>query len=310
MKKGIIILSLLILIQTIINADIKSYKNLYIEELQKRNIENSGIVIEKKAKTYDKFTSYIVSYKAEGLKIYALLNIPNGKKEKYPVIIVNHGYIPPNQYSTLNSYRLVTTYYANNGFLVIKPDYRGHDKSEIKDDSYLNRLSYPVDVLFLLNSLSAIKKADLNNIFVYGHSMGGGITLAVLETFKNIKAASLWAPVTKPFPESTLYFRRKRNEETARRLKKEWDKMFNSTDYYKLSPINYVKDIKVPIILHHGRQDDSVPYSWSESLVLEFKKHKTNFVFYSYNDDHNFAKKYFYTVLRRDVEFFKKYISE
>ena len=181
---------------------------LAIESLRNRSYGTGTINIGKELGEKKAYKSYIVSYLSDGLKQYSLLNIPNTNKpaKGYPVIIVNHGHIPPDQYSTENSYRLVTGYYASNGFMVLKPDYRGHDKSENGDDQRTERLSYAIDVLNLLYLIPTLNDADADNIFIYGHSMGGGVTLTVLEVANNINAATLWSAVSVEFPESMLPF--------------------------------------------------------------------------------------------------------
>ena len=100
---------------------------LFIESLRNRTFAQQDIVIEKKVKVTKKYTSYIAYYYSDGLKLYTLINIPKSsdKNKKFPVVIVNHGYIPPEKYSTTNSYKYISSYFANNGFIVLKPDYRG-----------------------------------------------------------------------------------------------------------------------------------------------------------------------------------------
>ena len=284
---------------------------LMIETLRARRYESQTIKIEKYLGDKGKYKNYLVSYYSDELKLFALLSIPDDStRVKFPVVIVNHGYIPPSKYSTENSYKLVSGYFASNGFLVLKPDYRGHDKSEGNYDSVLTRLSYPVDVLNLLVSISSIKEADADNIFVYGHSMGGGITLTLLEVSDKIKAATLWAAVSNGYPENTLYFTRKRSTDEGAELFSRIKEVFEEKDFPKLSPNKYLQYIKAPVLIQHGMQDESVPYQWSLDLVEKFKEFGINYKFYSYeNEDHNFSKKYFYTVLQRDVDFFKSYIK-
>jgi len=73
-----------------------------------------------------------------------------------------------------------TDYFANQGYIVLKPDYRGNANSDVTNTA-LMRFAYPIDVLTLLTSLSNIPQANPNEIYIYGHSMGGEITLKVLE---------------------------------------------------------------------------------------------------------------------------------
>lgn len=285
---------------------------LTIESLKMRSYGKGQITIEQDLGIKQNFKSYIISYYSDGLKLYSLLNIPNTKKpaKGFPVIIVNHGHIPPDKYSTIDSYKLVSSYYANNGFLVLKPDYRGHNQSEKSIDQRTDRLSYAIDVLNLYYLIPTIKDADFDNVFIYGHSMGGGVSLTVLEVANNVKAATLWSAVSEEFPESMLYFRRKRNPEQANQLLSELKEIFKEDDFKKLAPINYLKYITAPIIIQHGTDDSSVPIEWSDQLAEKLKVQGKYYEYYKYqNDDHNFARGNFYKVLKKDVDFFRKYIK-
>ncbi|MCG8571777.1 MAG: prolyl oligopeptidase family serine peptidase, partial [Spirochaetes bacterium] len=111
------------------------------------------------------------------------------------------------------------------------------------------------------------------------------------------------------FPESTLYFVRKRSTTIAANMLKDIENEYTNQDYSAFSAIEHLKYINIPIILHHGTEDDSVPYQWSLDLMAAMKKAGIKYTFHSYQDDHNFAKGYFYTVLARDVAFFKKFIN-
>ena len=73
---------------------------LTIEYLRQGDYPVSEIVIEEILKPGLNYNRYIASYLSEGLKIYALLTVPFGEKPAsgWPVIIFNHGYIPPDQY--------------------------------------------------------------------------------------------------------------------------------------------------------------------------------------------------------------------
>ena len=47
-----------------------------------------------------------------------------------PVIIFNHGYIPPDVYRTTERYVAYVDLIARSGYIVLRSDYRGHDRSE------------------------------------------------------------------------------------------------------------------------------------------------------------------------------------
>src|SRR4030067_495247 len=75
---------------------------------------------------------YIPSYLSEGLKINALLTVPLGEKPAggWPVIIFNHGFIPPDEYRTTERYVAYVDSLARHGYIVLRSDYRGHADSE------------------------------------------------------------------------------------------------------------------------------------------------------------------------------------
>ncbi|MBN2546725.1 MAG: prolyl oligopeptidase family serine peptidase, partial [Spirochaetes bacterium] len=164
--------------------------------------------------------------------------------------------------------------------------------------------------LDLLDTISSIKEADINNVFMYGHSMGGMVTLAVLESTNMIKAATLWSAVSEQFPESSLFFIRKRNIVQADEMLQFYKDTFGEENFGKFSPTNYLNYIQAPLIIQHGTKDDSVPFKWSVDLAEKLKENNKYYEFYSYEgDDHNFAKGSFYKVLKKDVDFFKKYMT-
>ncbi len=280
-----------------------------IESLRKREYMKSTITIESKAYDNEIFEAYVISYNSDENKLYALLSVPKDVKSNSPFLILNHGYIEPGNYSTVYSYKNTFDYFANKGFIVLKPDYRANGNSEGDKTDSLNRLSYPIDVLNLIASLSSLSPTiaeSKRDIFMWSHSMGGDISLKVLEVAgSKIKAASLWAPVSAPYPESMLYFLKTRDSANYEKTKELVYKFFSADDFIKLSPSKNVQFIKSKIIMHHGTDDESVPYEWSVNLDRELTLSKIPHVFYTYqNEDHNFSRGANATVLKRDLEFF------
>lgn len=275
-----------------------------LDYFQQKDYPAAEITIEREVRATSGFTSYVVSYSSDTLKQYALMNVPNSDGP-HPVVVVNHGYIPPDQYSTTQSYINTSAYFANQGFLVLKPDYRGHDQSET-DGKVLSRMAYTDDVLALVHAIDSLEAADADRIYMYGHSMGGDITLKVLESSHKIKKATLWAPVAQEFPESIFYFVRK-NRSSAQIMEYEGalDTMYSEDEFPALSPMNYLDRISAPLLIHHGTADASVPYAWSENLAKKLESAGVEHTFYTYpNDNHDIAAN-FTRALQRDVAFFQ-----
>ena len=96
--------------------------------------------------------------------------------------------------------------FAGNGYVVIRPDYRGHDKSEGKRAAY-GRPDYTIDVLNAPSTSSDTRRRP-ERIGMWGHSMGGDITLRSMVTTKDIKAGVIWAGVVASYPDPMSRWRR------------------------------------------------------------------------------------------------------
>ena len=278
----------------------------------KRRSYSSQIVTEQTVRQTSGFTSYIVSFDSDGLKQYALMNVPRGTPPAagWPVAIVNHGYIDPEVYSTRASYINTSAYFADAGFLVIKPDYRGHDQSEGEAGSLISRISYAIDVLNLLSAVKDLPSANPGRIYMYGHSMGGDVTLRVIEVCPDcVQAASLWAPAVRYWPESYLYFSRRniedpRRRERMERFQKELTELFTPADYPGISALDNIDLVQIPVNIHHGTADQSVPYEWGQTIAAQFEAQNKTVRFYSYPGDTHDIPANWSTALNRDIALF------
>ncbi|HXD11773.1 MAG TPA: alpha/beta fold hydrolase, partial [Anaerolineales bacterium] len=176
---------------------------LEISAMRAREYPGSDIVIETVLDPGVNYQRYYVSYLSEGLKIYALMTIPTGEKPAngWPVIIFNHGYIPPDVYVTTQRYVAYVDLIARSGYIVFRSDYRGHDRSEGAARGAYSNPDYTVDVLNAVASMRKYPDADPNRIGMWGHSMGGYITLRSMVITKDIKAGVIWAGVVASYPD-------------------------------------------------------------------------------------------------------------
>ncbi|OGE36385.1 peptidase [Candidatus Daviesbacteria bacterium RIFCSPLOWO2_01_FULL_43_38] len=296
---------------------------LQILEMRKKEYPGSEIIIEKELNAGSSYKQYLTSYRSDGLKIYALLTVPVGSAPAggWPAIIFNHGYIPPAQYSTTGRYAAYTDAFSRNGYVVFKPDYRGHGDSEGNPEGAYYSTAYTTDVL---NAVSSIKKypgVNPNKLGMWGHSMGGSITLRSMVVSKDIKAGVIWAGVIASYEDMIKNWRRavpfisSQREQAFRRpgrqvlIDKYGDTDINPEFWQSISPIYFTKDISGPLQLHHGTGDNEVPVLFSERLNGSMKSAGQMVEFYTYEgDDHNLSRN-LSTALNRSVEFFDKYLK-
>ena len=147
---------------------------LAIEYMRQQTYPGGEITIEETLKPGTNYDRYIASYLSEGLRIYALLTIPRGQKPEsgWPVILFNHGYIPPTQYRTTERYVAYVDAIARNGYIVFRSDYRGHGDSEGEAGNGYATPAYTIDVLNAVEAIKSHPDADSERIGMWGHSMG------------------------------------------------------------------------------------------------------------------------------------------
>ncbi|MFB0537223.1 MAG: alpha/beta hydrolase family protein [Anaerolineae bacterium] len=298
---------------------------LMIEVMRQQAYPGSEMTIEETLDPDSNYDRYIASYLSEGLKIYALLTVPQGEKPEsgWPVVIFNHGYIPPDQYRTAERYVAYVDAFAKNGYIVFKSDYRGHGDSEGEAAGGYGSTAYTIDVLNAVSSIKNYPDADPDRIGMWGHSMGGHITLQSMVVTKDIKAGVIWAGVVASYPDLFERWHQRYDgnsiptpnpSSSRRRWRQELFEVYGSPEenpefWASISPNSYLSDLSGPIQLHHGTADSSVPIEFSETLSSQIQKVGKPVELYTYeNDNHNISN-HFGTAMERSIQFFDTYVK-
>lgn len=297
---------------------------LTIRAMRERTYPGSDIVIEQTLSPGSNYDQYIASYKSDGLKIYALLTVPQGNPPAggWPVIIFNHGYIDPQVYRTTERYIAYVDAFARNGYVVFKSDYRGNGNSEGTPGSAYFSPNYAADILNAISSIKRYKGVNPNKIGMWGHSLGGNITLRNLVVLKDIKAAVMWGGVVGSYEDIIYNWQRKvsyqpaprdlflRNSRRTELIQKYGSPKDNSSFWNSVDPTYFVSDISAPVQIHHGLADEEVPVGFSESLKNRLEKAGKIVAYYTYSGaDHNISEPSFDLAMQRSVDFFNKYLK-
>lgn len=295
-----------------------------IAAMRQASYPGSDIVIEEELEPGLNYRRYYVSYLSEGLKIYALLTIPNGERPAtgWPVIVFNHGYIPPAQYRTTQRYVNYVARLAEAGYIVLRSDYRGHDQSEGEASGAYGSPGYVVDVLNAVGAVKRLPEADPDRIGMWGHSMGGYITLRSMVIVPDIKAGVIWAGVVAPYPDPfarglanlTPTPNASGTPGPERRGWRGWIQQYGTREenpafWDSVSANAYLSEISGPVQLHHGTNDESVPLAASETLYAEMLAAGEPVEFYIYDGDNHNLSGYFTTAMTRTIEFFDLYLK-
>jgi len=276
-----------------VSANAPESGSSYIESLRQRTFQGSGITIESTLSSNNSYTSYIFSYLSDGLKIYGRMNIPNGNGP-FPVVILNHGYFNQSSFASGDGTQTMADILARNGYLTLASDYRGFGKSE--NDSQGSRghnPNYAIDILSLIASVGNIDKADPDNIGVWGHSMGGEVSLRTIEVTNSVKAVVLWAPTSTNQSANSTFYRGSSSQD---------GEAHNDND---------LQYINTPISLHQGLSDKEVDPEWSEELNSDLQKFGKQIKYFEYpGQDHNFKNLGWDIISERTIDFFDKFLKK
>jgi uncharacterized protein len=282
----------------------------------------SQIFIEQTLEPGSNYNRYLASYRSEGLKINALLTIPSGEPPPtgWPALVFNHGYIPPDQYRTTERYVAYVDRLARSGYIVFRIDYRGHHNSEGEARGAYGDPGYTVDVLNAVSALQSFPQVDPDRIGMWGHSMGGYLTLRAMVLSPQIKAGVIWAGVVASYPDLLARWQRDGARmpvsvtSTPRRWRIDWVEQYGTVEqnpefWNGISANAYLADLAGPIQLHHGTADESVVLEFSETLYRQLQEAGKIGELYIYEGDNHNLSNSFNLAMNRSVEFFDRYLK-
>jgi pimeloyl-ACP methyl ester carboxylesterase len=273
----------------------------------------------------------VVSFYSDGLLQFALVLEPAGTApdEGWPVLLMNHGHHPnPPQYGRVASgetdrpgdyYRGLPLAFAQQGFMVVVPDFRGHNESAgLKfATGPLESNWYARDSIVAFRAIDSLPEASREHRFMWGHSMGGAVTLRAMLALENkVKGASIWASTTTDSWKAGIYYSLS-GAGLDDSLGDEKPALSTLMSDIRALPFDFkpeqgdatrfTSEFETPLNIHHSVQDlKSTPYHWSVELAGKLYKSKRAYHFYSYTGDrHLFGEQDLRTAIERDVLFFR-----
>ncbi len=294
-----------------VNAELKpdpvSLPALAVKKFDGRDLTLGRVLAENSA-----YTRYYITYKSGNLKISGIMNVPKGTGP-FPVLILNHGFIDPAVYTNGRGLKREQDYLASRGYVVIHPDYRNHADSDSDPDNEASfRLGYTEDVI---NAVYAARNSNLQfidgeRVGMLGHSMGGGVSINVMVTQKDlVDAFVLFAPVSANVKDNFDRWTKRRPEVAQEIVKRHGNPDQNPTFWNNISASNFLSNIASPVMIHHGTSDVSVPIEWSNVLNDGLKAVGKDATYYVYpGEPHEFAAAWG-TVMKRTVDFFDQHLK-
>ncbi len=280
--------------------------DLAIAALRARSYPASTLVTVRSDGDRGGFVDTVVSFQSDGLREYALMATPDRPRpvRGWPVVIINHGYSDPATYQTDGSpYSQFVAAFAHAGYMVLKPDYRGHGQSQgVASGGHLSPV-YAYDLLNLVSTLRVDSRVDASRIGLFGHSMGGDEVLRALVVSKDIRAAVFLAGVVGSMYDIFYNWPQPQNPAPAARpiplqvgventvISEHGTPATNPSFWDSASAINYVDSITAAVQIDQDVGDTVVPKLFSDHLAAALRAAGKVFQYNTYpGDDHQFLR--------------------
>jgi len=221
----------------------------------------------------DMVEPHLVHYPSRDGKwtISALLYVPfnMARNGQNAAIVYIHGG-PTSQ--TVNSFNRFIQYAANQGYMVLAPNYRGSTGygKEFQQANLFDMGGGDLqDVLAGVDWIKQTGHLDLKKIAVMGGSYGGYLSMMAVT-----KAPEVWAAGV-PIVPFVNWFTEIDNEDPVLQqsdLATMGDVVKNKALYEDRSPINFIDQVRAPLLLLAGGHDPRCPKSETEQVVAAIKK--------------------------------------
>ena len=268
------------------------------------------------------YTSYDVTYRSrttttrglESYRISGVLNVPTGRGP-FPAVVLAHGYIDPAYYVRGQGMTRERGYLAARGYVALHVDYRNHAESD-DDPAYQTRmrLGYSADVINAVKALRVSPQVGVDDerIALFGRSMGGGVVLKALVAEPGlVQAAAPWASVSSLESQNYDQFIRADPEDAGLRdvLARRHGTPEEAPRFWRdNSSRPWFYEITEPVLLVHGRYDDTCPPSWAAATFAALQRARVDAQLAWYDDGHAFGPA-FTAAMDRTVRFFDRHLS-
>jgi dipeptidyl aminopeptidase/acylaminoacyl peptidase len=203
---------------------------------------------------------YTVTYMSQGLRVKALLALPEQVDGQLPALLYCRGGIKgvgrvrPERISQLAAF----------GYVVLAPHYRGNEGGEGRDEfGGADRH----DVFAAFHLLQEMPYVNRERICVYGFSRGGIMALFAAMVCRGLLAAVVWGGV------SDLLLTYEERVDLRRMLRRVVGHPRKQRDQYiARSPVYRAAEITCPVLIIHGCEDENVGVEHARRLAAALER--------------------------------------
>ncbi len=243
-----------------------------------------------------------------GALVQAYLAMPTNRSKKYPVYIEYQGY-GGGQHSPSTNYpsERIDILVSTRGQGINRPNNTYGEWITYgleSEDGYYYRGAF-MDVIRAIDFVYQLPECDIDNIFAYGISQGGALTLVAASLDDRIKAAAPAVPFLSDYPDYFRIVNWPANvvKEQQHRLGISDEDLYKTLSYFDVKNLTHL--IKCPVMMYVGLQDPICPPHTNFSGYNHIKTDKEYIINPYGTHSINYGS---LSVLRDD--FFNKYISK
>jgi len=302
-----------------------------IDGLREHKFQSGKITIRETMLETDLFTRYLIEYPSDGLTITGILQVPKNGTPPFPVIVMNHGFFSRYVYASGDGTDRAAEFLNRRGYLTVSSDYRSWGDSDTGESLFYSGLA--IDVINLMNALSSVPAADTDHLGMWGHSMGGGVTLKVLTIDSRVRAAVLYSSVSADFADiigrwgpgcvGDVY----QGEATfgcnssdilpldapPDLIAAYFDAVDDSTMLEAVSPLHHLDLVTAPVQITYGSNDGETsagtPPEWPKKMYAAFIEAKKDAQLFGHEGgEHSLLADQWWAFMERSAQFFDKYV--
>ena len=221
-----------------------------------------------------RYTRHAIAYRAGDMRITGIMTKPRGKGP-FPVVVLAHGYIDPEEYWSGQGFRREQDWLARNGYIALHVDYRNHaGSSKDPDNNRLMRLGYAEDVIGagLAVRDSALPFVDNGNIALLGRSMGGSVAYQALVLAPGLFDAAVTYASTSTNVADNFNKWVRNDYPISKEIMRSFGAPEDNPDLWKrMSSRNYFDRITEPVLAIHGTRDEECPIAWARATHAALK---------------------------------------
>jgi len=237
-------------------------------------------------------TRYVHYQARDGLEIPAYLTLPLGRAARgLPLIILPHG--GPYDIRDDGSYDAEVQFYANRGYAVLQPQFRGsggYGKPFYEKGEGQWGRAMQDDLDDGMDWLAKDGVIDPKRVCIIGSSYGGFAALwGAARNPERYRCAATFAGIS----DLGRQLKYQLDFKISKRYRRDWRTTVKGADDFDLktvSPLYTIAQLHVPILLMHGDKDQRVPYVQSSKFAEALRGAGKAYEFYSLaGEGHGFS---------------------